>query len=86
MIEAAVKISDPAGMHARPAGELVKIVKNFPGCTVTLDNGARKVNAGSILSILSLGLKCGAEATVRAEGISEEAALDAVTSFFASLK
>lgn len=72
-------------MHARPAGDLVKIVKNFPGCTVTLDNGVRKVNAGSILSVLSLGLKCGAKVTVRAEGASEEAALEAVTTFFANL-
>lgn len=85
MKEKKVMIADPAGMHARPAGELVKIVKGCPGCTVTLDNGARKVSAASILSILSLGLKCGAEVTVRAEGGDEDAALKAVTEFICSL-
>lgn len=73
-------------MHARPAGELVKIVKQFPGCAITLDNGVRKVNANSILSILSLGLKNGAVVTVRAEGENEDAALEAVTTFIADLK
>lgn len=86
MIEAIVKVNDPAGMHARPAGDLVKLVKQYPGCAVSLDNGIRKVNANSILSILSLGLKCGAEVTVRAEGENEASALEAITSFIASLK
>lgn len=86
MKESTIKVNDPAGMHARPAGELVKIIKQYPGCSVTLDNGTRKVNAGSILSILSLGLKYGAEATLRAEGENEDAAFEAVNSFFASLK
>lgn len=86
MKEAEIIITDPAGMHARPAGELVKAVKNCPGCTVTLDNGVRKVNASSILSILSLGLKCGATVTVRAEGENEEAVLGTVAGLIGSLK
>ena len=79
-------INDPAGMHARPAGELVKLVKTFAGCIISLDNGARKVNANSILSILSLGLKKGAQITVCAEGENEDAAIDAVKEFLLNLK
>lgn len=86
MIEAVVKVNDPSGMHARPAGEIVRIVKNYPGCSVTLDNGSRKAGANSILGILSLGLKCGMDVTVRAEGENETVALEAVTSFISSLK
>lgn len=86
MKESVLTVNDPAGMHARPAGELVKIVKNYPGCAVTLDNGTRKVNAGSILSILSLGLKCGAEVTVRAEGADEDAAIEAISAFVRNMK
>ena len=79
-------INDPAGMHARPAGELVKLVKTFAGCTISIDNGTRKVNANSILSILSLGLKKGAQITVCAEGENEDAAIDAVKEFLLNLK
>lgn len=86
MKEAKLIITDPAGMHARPAGELVKAVKGFPGCTVTLDNGMRKVSASSILSILSLGLKCGSEVTVRTEGENEETVLGTVAGLIGSLK
>lgn len=86
MIQTKLSINDPAGMHARPAGELARLVKTFPGCSITLDNGVRKVNANSVLSILSLGLKHGAEVTICAEGENEEAAIGAVTAFISALK
>ena len=86
MKESKLIITDPAGMHARPAGDLVRLVRNYPGCNVTLDNGVRKVSAASILSILSLGLKCGAEVIVRTDGGDEAATLEAVTGFIGSLK
>lgn len=85
MKQSILTINDPAGMHARPAGELVKIIKTFPGCTVTLDNGVRKANAASILSILSLGLKCGASVTVCAEGEREDEALKTVSDYIGNL-
>jgi len=79
-------INDPAGMHARPAGEFVRLVKNFPECSITLDNGIKRVNANSIISILSLGLKTGAKLSVTADGADEESAIHALSEFFENMR
>lgn len=69
------------GLHARPAGELVKLVKGFTGSRITLSTPAKSVNAASMLSLLSLGLKKGTEVTVSVEGGDEEGALKSVIEF-----
>lgn len=81
-----VTVQAPGGLHARPAGELVKLVKTFPETKLTLATAARTVGAGSLLSILSLGLKSGTEVTVGAEGGDEAGAAEAVAAFIASVK
>ena len=68
-----VKAKD--GLHARPVGEIVRTVKSFPGTTVALSTETKKVNAASMIGILSLGLKAGSEVTVEAEGPDEVRAL-----------
>ena len=59
MKSAEVTLSAPTGLHARPAGELVKLVKGLEGSKVTITCGERSVNAASMLSLLSLGIKSG---------------------------
>ena len=81
-----VTLSAPTGLHARPASELVKLVKGMEGSKVTITFGERTVNAASMLSLLSLGLKCGSQFDVNVEGGEEEAALDTVASFIESVK
>ena len=54
-------------MHARPAGELVNLVKSFAPAKVSISNGIKEVNAGSLLSILSLGLKCGTQIEIKVD-------------------
>ena len=73
-----VTITSPDGLHARPAGELVRTVKSFAGTTVTLATSMKKVNAAGMLSVLSLGLKAGTVVEVAADGPQEAEALDAV--------
>ena len=85
MVTRIVTIQAPDGLHARPVGELVKLVKTFPGSKVTLATAARSVDAASMLSVLSLGLKHGAEVTVGVEGGDEAAVLEAVASFIAAI-
>jgi phosphoenolpyruvate---glycerone phosphotransferase subunit DhaM len=58
-----VVLADPEGLHARPAAALVRLVSGFDA-RVTV-NGA---DAASLLAILALGLRHGAEVTVRADG------------------
>lgn len=79
-------ITATAGMHARPAGELVKLIKGFAGSRVTIATAAKSVNAASMLSLLSLGLKQGTELCVSVEGGDEAAVLDAVVNFIDSIK
>lgn len=81
-----VVLNSPSGLHARPAGDLVKLVRSLSPSKITLSNGAKTVNAASMLSVLSLGLKNGTEVTVTAEGGDERAAAEAVASFIDSVK
>ena len=78
-------IGAPDGLHARPAGELAKLVKSFPGTQVTISTAVWTVNASSILSIISLALKKGTEVEIKAVGPDEDKALTEVTRFLESL-
>ena len=72
-----VTITAPNGMHARPAGELVKLIRGLAPARITLRTAAREASAVSILSLLALGLKHGTEVEVCAEGGDEAAAVQA---------
>ena len=74
-----ITLSAPNGLHARPAGELVKIVKNFaPDTKITLSSAGKSANAASMISILALGLKNGSAVEIAADGPAEAEALEAV--------
>lgn len=77
-----VTITAPNGMHARPAGELAKLVKGLAPVRITFRTA---VNAASMLALLSLGLKCGTEIEICAEGGDEAAAVKAVAAFIANM-
>ncbi|MFR8546870.1 MAG: HPr family phosphocarrier protein [[Clostridium] scindens] len=62
-------IKDEVGMHARPAGMLVKLAKELSSA-VTITKRDRTVEATKLLAIMSLGVKKGEEITVSAD--SEE--------------
>lgn len=81
-----VTITAPNGMHARPAGELVKLVKSFAPARITFRTPAKEVNAASMLSILSLGLKYGADVEIRVDGGDEQAAVKAVAEFVENIR
>lgn len=81
MKEFTYTIKDPLGIHARPAGMLVKLVKTFPGTAITMTCGAKTVKMSSPIMIMSLGVKSGMEITVKAEGEAENAAAEALQKF-----
>lgn len=71
-------IKDELGIHARPAGLLVKEAKKFESeCTITKDGKTKKLT-----QLMSLGVKQGDTVTVTAEGADEEAAAAALKEFF----
>ena len=85
MVSAKAILSAPTGLHARPAGELVNLVKSFPDSQVRIATPVRSVNAGSMLSVLSLGIKSGTELEISVEGGNEAEVLAAVKSFIESV-
>lgn len=74
MVSKKVTIEAPNGLHARPVSALVALVK-ASGQQVTLRTPAKSVSGASMIGILSLGLKKGAEVEIAVEGDNEQAVL-----------
>lgn len=69
----AYTITDPVGIHARPAGMLVKKVKNYSS-TITIAKNGNEVNALKLMALMGLCVKKGDTITVKVEGADEEQA------------
>ena len=74
-------IQDEQGIHARPAGVMVKEVKKFQS-KITIEGNGKKADAGKLLAVMGMGIKKGMDVTVTAEGADEEAAAAALEEFF----
>ena len=72
MKEFTYTITDPNGIHARPAGLLVKQLKAFKS-TVTIFKGDKNVDMKKLLALMGLGVKQGDAVTIKVEGEDEEA-------------
>ena len=75
-------ITDPVGIHARPAGLLVKEIKKFAGHTVTVTKADKSVNALKLMALMQMGIKKGDTVTVSVEGPEEESVCAAIEAFF----
>ena len=75
-------ITDPVGIHARPAGILVKEIKNYAGCTVTVTKGEKSVNALKLMALMGMGIKQGDTVTVSVEGDNDEEVAAKIEEFF----
>ena len=73
-------IQDEQGIHARPAGLLVKEASRFAS-DITIVCNEKNGDAKRIFTVMALGAKCGAEITLKAEGADEEEAIDALARF-----
>ena len=71
-------IKDNEGIHARPAGELVKLAKSFES-SVMIEKEGKKADCKKIFGLMGLGAKKDHEVTF--EGADEEAACEAVSKF-----
>ncbi len=76
-------ITDPIGLHARPAGLLVKEIGAFQS-KVTVSANGKDADGKKLIMLMSLGIKKGMEVTCRIEGEDEEAAAEALQKFFKS--
>jgi phosphocarrier protein len=74
-------ITDPLGMHARPAGMLVKAAAPYASkVTVTAPTGT--ADAKRLMALMRLAVKQGMELTVTIEGADEEQAATQLQAFF----
>ena len=74
-------ITEPVGIHARPAGLLVKEIKNYQS-TVTVTKGDKSVNALKLMALMGMGIKCGDTVTVTVEASDEDTTAPALKQFF----
>jgi phosphocarrier protein len=70
-------ITDELGIHARPAGILLREVKNHRS-VVTFSHGEKKADGDKLFAIMKLGIKQGNTLGVMVEGPDEEAAAAAI--------
>ena len=75
-------VKDPLGIHARPAGLIAKLAKEFAGTTITVSCNGKEAKASALMKLMSLGVKEGSEVTVSADGAAEDAAITAMQEFF----
>ena len=75
-------VTDPVGIHARPAGILVKEIKNYADTTVTITKGDKSVNALKLMALMGMGIKQGDTVTVSIEGENEEEVAAKIEEFF----
>ncbi len=83
MTEIDVTIKNRAGIHARPAALIVQTASKFAS-RIWLEKNGDRINAKSIMGIITLGASFGTPIRIIAEGADEEAAAGAIQSLFES--
>lgn len=77
MVVKQILIKNPVGLYARPATFFIQKANDF-GCSIWVEKENRKVNAKSLLGVLSLGIVCGSEITLYADGADEQQAVESL--------
>lgn len=80
MKEVQYTIQDACGIHARPAGMLVKLVKGYASIA-TLEKGDKSCDLRKLMALMGMGVKQGDTITVKVEGDDEAAAAEAIQKF-----
>lgn len=80
MKEFEYEIKDSVGIHARPAGMLVKEAKKYESKIVISANG-KSAEATKLMAVMGLGVKCGQNVTVTVDGADEDTAYEEMKAF-----
>ncbi len=81
MINTAVTVTAPEGLHLRPAGVLSKLVRNYNSET-TIKFEGKDINAKKMMAIMSAGIKAGSQIEIVCDGEDETAAMAEIKAFF----
>lgn len=85
MIERPITVRFENGLDARPIAFLVQEASQFTS-RIFLEVGSKKINAKSIMGMMSLTLRDGDEVTVVADGQDEQVAVDSIRHFLEGMK
>jgi phosphocarrier protein HPr len=77
MVKKEVTIKNRAGIHARPAALIVKVASKFSS-QIFIEKGSEKINAKSIMGIITLGAGYNTVINITADGDDQDAALSAM--------
>jgi phosphocarrier protein len=76
-------IKDSVGIHARPAGILVKEAKKYQS-KITVVKDGKSAEATKLMALMGLGVKCGNTVSINVDGADEDVALAGMQEFFAA--
>ena len=83
MIKKPITINLSTGLEARPVAQLVQVASQF-NSEIYVEIGKKRVNAKSIMGMMTLGLDNGEEVTVTANGKDESEAMDGVEKYLSN--
>ena len=79
MVSGEVTVNNAVGLHARPATFFIQRTNSFKS-SIWVEKDDRRVNAKSLLGVLSLGIVKGTKITIIADGVDEEEAVKTLIS------
>jgi phosphocarrier protein HPr len=85
MIHRTVIIKNKLGIHARPAGQFVRVAAQFKAF-IYIGKDGKEVNGKSIMGVLMLAAGFGTELTLRVDGEDEDAAMEALVDLIENKK
>lgn len=83
MTKKTIKIQIPSGLEARPVALLVQVASQYES-DIYVECGQKRVNAKSIMGMMTLGLVAGEEVTVSASGNDEDEAIVNIEKYLSS--
>ena len=83
MVSKTIVVQNQVGLHARPATFFIQKSNEFKS-SIWIEKEERKVNAKSLLGVLSLGITKGTQIEIIADGVDEEEAVAALETLIES--
>ena len=83
MSKKSMTIQLQSGLEARPVALLVQVASQYE-CSIYVEADNKKVNAKSIMGMMTLGLAPGEAVTVTADGVDEEAAIASIEQYLST--
>jgi catabolite repression HPr-like protein len=83
MITKEIVINIPTGLEARPVALLVQVASQYE-CIIYVASQEKRVNAKSIMGMMSMGISAGESVTVIADGPDEKAAIENIEKYLSS--